>query len=109
MSGADPHSLDLTPNYTAVAVLHTTALPTYPGLPELAEIEARAPQVADDIFRSHRPLFDRIDVANQGIQRVWVRALLDIATKKCPFPQLETLFRVSAPLRHTQRAFATFG
>jgi hypothetical protein len=61
--------------------LHTTALPAYRGLPELAEIEARVPKVADDIFRSHRALFDRIDVANQGIQRVWVRAPLDIARK----------------------------
>ena len=80
-SGADPHSPDLTLNCTAVAVLHTTALPAYRGLPELAEIEARVPKVADDIFRSHRALFDRIDVANQGIQRVWVRAPLDIARK----------------------------
>ena len=80
-SGADPHSPDLTLNCTAVAVLHTTALPAYRGLPELAEIEARVPKVADDIFRSHRALFDRIDVANQGIQRVWVRAPLHIARK----------------------------
>ena len=80
-SGADPHSPDLTLNCIAVAVLHTTALPAYPGLPELAEIEARVPKVAGDIFRSHRALFDRIDVANQGIQRVWVRAPLDIARK----------------------------
>ena len=80
-SGADPHSPDLTLNCTAVAVLHTTALPAYRGLPELAEIEARVPKVADDIFRSHTALFDRIDVANQGIQRVWVRAPLDIARK----------------------------
>ena len=80
-SGADPHSPDLTLNCTTVAVLHTTALPAYRGLPELAEIEARVPKVADDIFRSHRALFDRIDVANQGIQRVWVRAPLDIARK----------------------------
>ena len=50
-------------------------------MPELAEIEARVPKVADDIFRSHRALFDRIDIANQGIQRVWVRAPLDIARK----------------------------
>ena len=78
-SGVDPHSPDLTPSCTAVAVLHTTALPAYRGLPELAEIEARVPSVADDIFRSHRSLFDRMDVANQGIQRVWVRAPLDIA------------------------------
>ena len=77
----DPHSPDLTLNCTAVAVLHTTALPAYPGLPELAEIEARVRKVADDIFCSHRALFDRIDVANQGIQRVWVRALLDTARK----------------------------
>ena len=76
-SGADPHSPDLTVNYTAVAVLLTTALLAYPGLPELAEIEATVPKVADDIFRSHRALFDRIDVANQGIQRVWVCAPLD--------------------------------
>ena len=62
--GADPHSPDLTLNCTAVAVLHTTALRAYPGLPELAEIEARVPKVADDIYRSHRALFDRIDVAN---------------------------------------------
>ena len=81
-SGADPHSPDLTLNCTVVAILHTTALPAYPGLPELAEIEARVPKVADDIFRSHRALFDRINVANQGIQRVWVRAPLDIARKK---------------------------
>ena len=80
-SGVDPHSPDLTLNCTVVAVLHTTALPAYRGLPELAEIEARVPKVADDIFRSHRALFDRIDVANQGIQRVWVRAPLDIARK----------------------------
>ena len=80
-SGADPHSPDLTLNCTAVAVLHTTALPAYRGLPELAEIEAKVPKVANDIFRSHRALFDRIDVANQGIQRVWVRAPLDIARK----------------------------
>ena len=80
-SGTDPHSPNLTLNCTAVAVLHTTALPAYRGLPELAEIEARVPKVADDIFRSHRALFDRIDVANQGIQRVWVRAPLDIARK----------------------------
>ena len=44
-------------------------------------MEARVPKVADDIFPSHRALFDRIDVANQGIQRVWVRAPLDIAKK----------------------------
>ena len=80
-SGADPHSPDLTLNCTAVAVLHTIALPAYPGLPELVKIEARVPKVADDIFRSHRALFDRIDVANQGIQRVWVCAPLDIARK----------------------------
>ena len=91
-SGADPHSPDLTLNCTAVAVLHTTALPAYRGLPELAEIEARVPKVADDIFRSHRALFDRIDVAKQGIQRVWVRAPLEICKKKCSLPQLETLF-----------------
>ena len=65
-SGADPHSPDLTLNCTAVAVLHTTALLAYRGLPELAEIEARVPKVADDVFRSHRALFDRIDVANQA-------------------------------------------
>ena len=63
-SGADPHSPDLTLNCTAVAFLHTTALLPYPGLPELAEIEATLPKVADDIFPSHRALFDRIDVAN---------------------------------------------
>ena len=80
-SGADPHSPDLTLNCTDVAVLHTTALPAYPGMPELVEIEARVPKVADDIFRSHIALFDRIDVANQGIQRVWVLAPLDIARK----------------------------
>ena len=44
-------------------------------------MEARVPKVADDIFPSHRALFDRIDVVNQGIQRVWVRAPLDIARK----------------------------
>ena len=80
-SGADPHSPDLTPNCTAIAVLHTTALPAYPGLPEVAEIGARVPKVADDVFRSHRALFDRIDVANLGIQRVWVSTPLDIARK----------------------------
>ena len=80
-SGADPHSPDLTLNCTAVAVLHTTALPAYPGLPELAEIEARVPKVAHDIFRSLTALLDCIDVANQGIQRVSVRAPLDIARK----------------------------
>ena len=80
-SGADPHSPDLTLNCTAVAVLHTTALPAYPGLPELAETEVRVPKVADDIFRSHRAMFDRIDVANQGTQRVWACAPLDIARK----------------------------
>ena len=80
-SGVAPHSPDLALNCSAVAVLHTTALPAYPGLPELAEIEARVPKVADDIFRTHRALFDRIDVANQGIQRVWVRAPLDTARK----------------------------
>ena len=80
-SGADPHSPDLTLNCTTVAVLHTTALPADRGLPELAEIEASVPKVADDIYRSYRALFDRIDVANQGIQRVWVRAPLDIAGK----------------------------
>ena len=83
-SGADPDSPDLTLNCTTVAVLHTTALPAYRGLPELAEIEARVPKVADDIFRPHRALFDRIDVANQGIQRVWVCAPLDIARKNVP-------------------------
>ena len=80
-SGADPHIPDLTLNCTVVALLHSTAQPTYPGLPELAEIEARVPKVADDIFRSHRALFDRIDVANSGLQRFWVCALLDIARK----------------------------
>ena len=45
--GADPHSPDLTLNCTIVAVLHTTALPAYPGLPKLAEIEATVPKVAD--------------------------------------------------------------
>ena len=59
-SGGDPHSPDLTLNCTAVT---------------------RVPKVADDIFRSHRALFDRIDVAKQGIQRVWVHAPLDIARK----------------------------
>ena len=93
-SGGDPHSPDLTLNCTAVAFVHTSALPAYPGLPEQAEIEARVPKVANDIFRSHRALFDCIDVANQGIQRVWVRAPLHIAIKKCSFPQLETLFPV---------------
>ena len=80
-SGADPSSPDLTLNCTVVAVLHTTALPAYPGLPELVEIEVRVPKVAGDIFCSHIALFDRIDVANQGIQRVWFRAPLDIAKK----------------------------
>ena len=79
--GDYPHSPNLTLKCRAVAILHTTALPTYPGLPELAEIEARVPKAADDIFRSHRALFDRIDVANQGIQRVWVPTLLNIAEK----------------------------
>ena len=79
--GADPHSPDLTFNCTAVAVLHTSALPAYHGLPKLAEIDARVPKVADDIFRSHLALFDRIDVAYQDVQRVWVRAPLDIARK----------------------------
>ena len=55
--------------------MHTSALPAYPGVPELAEIGAMVPKVADDIFRSHRALFDHIDVAKQGIQRVWVRSL----------------------------------
>ena len=81
-SGDDPHSPHLTLNCIAVAVLHTIALFAYPGLPELAEIAARVPKVADDIFRSHRPLFDRIDVANQGIQRVWVHAPFHVAKKK---------------------------
>ena len=80
-SGADPHSPVLTLSCTAVAVLHTTALPAYRGLPELVEIEARVPKVAYDICRSHVALFDRIDIANQGIQRVWVRPPLDIARK----------------------------
>ena len=80
-SGADPHSPDLPLNCTAVAVLHTTALLAYPGLAELREIAARVPKVAKDIFRSHRTLFDRIDVANQGIHRVWFGARLDIARK----------------------------
>ena len=80
-SGADPHSPHLTLNCTAVAALHTTALPAYPGLPELAEVEVRVPKVADDLFRSHRALFDHIDVANQGIQPVCVRAPLGIARK----------------------------
>ena len=80
-SRADPHSPDLTLNCAVVAVLHSTALPAYPGLPELAEIEARVPKVANDIFRSHRALFD---LTNQGIQRVWVRAPLDIAWKNVP-------------------------
>ena len=80
-SATDPHSPNLTLNCTAVAVLHTTALRACPGLPELAEMEIRVPKVADDIFRSHKALFDRIDVANQGTQRVWVRAALGIAKK----------------------------
>ena len=80
-SRADPHSADLTLSFTVVTVLHTTALPAYPGLPELAKLEARVPKVADDIFRSHIALFDHIDVTNQGVQRVWVRAPLDVARK----------------------------
>ena len=101
-SGADPHSPDLTLNCTAVAVLHTTALPAYRGLPELAEIEARVPKVADDIFRSHRALFDRIDVANQGIQRVWVRAPLDIARKNVRSLNWRPFFRLSSAPAHTK-------
>ena len=80
-SGADPHSPDLTLNCRTVVVLHTIALTAYPGLLVLVEIEATVPKVADDVFRSHRASFDHIDVANEGIQRVWVRALLDIARK----------------------------
>ena len=95
---ADPHSPDLTFNCTAVAVLHTGALPAYHGLPKLAEIDARVPKVADDIFRSHLALFDRIDVADQDVQRVWVRAPLDIARKNVrslnrrPFVMFELWF-----------------
>ena len=80
-SGADPHSRDLTLKCTTVGILNTTALLAYPGLPELVKVEATVPKVANDIFRSHIALFDRINVANQGIQRVWVRAPLDIARK----------------------------
>ena len=101
-SGADHHSPNLTLNCTAIAVLHTTALPAYRGLPELAEIEARVPKVADDIFRSHRALFDRIDVANQGIQRVWVRAPLDIARKKFVPSTGDPLSCLSSAQAHTK-------
>ena len=68
--GADPHSPDLTLSCTAVAVLHTTALPAYPGMPELAEIVAKVPKVADDTFRSHRALFDPIplDIAKKDVR-----------------------------------------
>ena len=97
-SGVEPRSLDLTLKCTTVVVLHTTAQPAYPGLPELVEIEATVPKVADDIFRSHRASFDRIDVANEDIRRVSVRAVLDFARKNCPFSQLQTLF---PPLWHT--------
>ena len=93
-SGADPHSPDLTLNCTVVAVFYTTALPAYPGLPELVKIEARVPKFADNIFRSHIALFDRTDVANQGIQRFWVRAPLDAARKKRWFSQLEMRFPI---------------
>ena len=88
-AGAHPHSTDLTLNCTVVAILHTTALLAYPGLPEPAEIEARVPKVADDMFRSHRALFDRIDVAKHGVQRVWVCAPLEIPRKN-PFSCLSS-------------------
>ena len=80
-SGGDPHSRDLPLSCTVVALLRTVAWPAYPGLAELAEIEARVPNVVDDIFRSDIALFNHIDVANQGVQRVWVRAPLHIARK----------------------------
>ena len=92
--GGDPHSPHLTLNCTLVTILHTTALPAYPGLPQLVEIKARVPKVADVIFHSHIALVDRVDVAIQGIQSVWVRAPLDIARKQCSFSQVVTLFPV---------------
>ena len=62
-------------------LLCTAAVPVYLGLPELVEIEAAVPKVADDIFRSHTALFNRIDVDNEGIQRICLCAPLHIARK----------------------------
>ena len=55
-------------------------------------MEARVPKVADDTFRSRIALLDSIDVANQGVQRVWVRAHLDIARKNVRSPNWRPFF-----------------
>ena len=54
-------------NCTTIVVLHTTALPAYPGLPELGDIEQRVSRIVEDIFWSCPTLFDSIDIANRGV------------------------------------------
>ena len=45
MSGVDPHNPDKSLNVAALAILHTTELPQYLGLPDLDAVALAVPRV----------------------------------------------------------------
>ena len=79
INGVDPHSPDKTLNVTAVAVLHTTELPRYHGLPSLDVVAQGIPAVVDYLLHCVGLLLQRSTIPDGAIRRTWVRAPLDYA------------------------------
>ena len=77
ISGVDPHNNR--PNVTAVAVLHTTELPQYPGLPNLDVVAQAVPPIIAYLVRCVGLLVQRSTIPDGRVLRTWVRAPLNLA------------------------------
>ena len=76
---SDPVRPDCCLNVTAMSVLHTTAIPMYPGFPTLDDLLQRIPQTAQTIAASFREFPRAVDALRRDPpQAQYVRVPLDV-------------------------------
>jgi hypothetical protein len=77
--GSDPLSNDMSLNVSVLAVLHTTALPQFPGQLSLNDLVARLPRTAGDMLHVFTEIRRGVQIVTaQELKPEWVRVPLDI-------------------------------
>ncbi len=77
--GSDPLSNDMSLNVSVLAVLHTTALPSFPGQLHFTDIVARLPSLAGDLLHVFTEIRRGVQIVSEAdLQPEMIRVPLDI-------------------------------
>ena len=77
--GTDPITNDLSLNVSVLAVLHTTALPQFPGQLSAVDVLSGLPAVAQRLLETHTEIRRGVRCVNEeALQPEWIRVPLDI-------------------------------